>query len=137
MRSLTQRQNAAVKAAQARWLKWIFSTEPADRGRAEEGVRYTYRAGGVPEPEIFLWFDDLMEALLVVEQLSECRESNWMLPPEALRLREDVQRRARTRLGLRTWKQVARAAGPWHSPNRYEEKRHKSIRFTAALPRED
>jgi|HubBroStandDraft_1064217.scaffolds.fasta_scaffold3293191_1 hypothetical protein len=31
---------------------------------AEEGVRRAYRAGGMPEPEIFLWLDDLMEACL-------------------------------------------------------------------------
>jgi hypothetical protein len=98
MRTLTPKQIAAVEAARARWLEWIFSTEPADRDRAEEGVRLTYRAAGVPEPEIFLWFDDLREAMLVTEQLAEYRASNWMLPPESLRLREDVQRRIRTRL---------------------------------------
>src|SRR5438874_11417463 len=102
MRSLSPRQNAAVNAAQARWLEWIFSTEPADRERAEEGVRLTYRAAGVPEPEIFLWFDDLREALLATEQLSERRASNWMLAPESLRLRDDAQQRVQTNLGLPT-----------------------------------
>jgi hypothetical protein len=67
MRSLTPRQNAAVVSAQTRWLNWIFSTIPASREQAEEAVRHTYRAGGVPEPEIFLWFDDLIEAMLVTE----------------------------------------------------------------------
>src|SRR5580704_13782906 len=119
MRTLTPKQLAAVDAARARWLEWIFSTEPADRDRAEEGVRLTYRAAGVPEPEIFLWFDDLREAMLVTEQLAEYRASNWMLPPESLRLREDVQRRIRTRLGLPTWKAVIRAVGQWQSPHRH------------------
>ena len=137
MRSLTPRQNAALKSAQTRWLEWIFSTKPANREQAEEGVRRTYRAAGVPEPEILLWFDDLMEALLVTEQLSDYRESNWKLPPEALRRREEVQRRVRNRLGLRTWKQVVQAAGKWHSPHRYEEKRHKGMRFMVAVPRHD
>ena len=72
MRPLTPRQNAAVISAQTRWLDWIFSTKPADRRLAEEAVRHTYRAGGVPEPEIFLWFDDLIEAMLVTEQLRGC-----------------------------------------------------------------
>jgi hypothetical protein len=58
MRSLTPRQNAALKSAQTRWLTWIFSTKPANREQAEEGVLRTYRAGGVPEPEILLRFDD-------------------------------------------------------------------------------
>src|SRR5260370_16265513 len=93
MRSLTPRQNAALKSAQTRWLEWLFSTKPANRERAEEAVRHTYRAGGVPEPEIFLWFDDLMEALLVTEQFSDHRQFNWKLPPESLRRRKEVQRR--------------------------------------------
>src|SRR5215510_4636796 len=105
MRSLTPRQNAAVISAQTRWLEWIFSIKPADREQAEDAVRHTYRAGGVPEPEIFLWLDDLMEALLVTEQLSAYRDFNWTLPPDSLRRREEVQRRVRNKLGLRTWKQ--------------------------------
>ena len=76
MRLLTPIQNAAVLSAQTRWLGWIFSTEPANREQAEEAVRQTYRAGGVPEPQIFLWFDDLVEALLVREQLSSFRDFN-------------------------------------------------------------
>src|SRR5438309_530243 len=114
MRPLTPRQKAALKSAQARWLEWIFSIDPANREQAEEGIRRTYRAGGVPEPEIFLWFDDFMEALLVAEQLSDYRESNWMLPPDASRRREEVKRRVRNSLGLRTWKQVVHAVGPRH-----------------------
>jgi len=137
MVSLTPRQSAALKSAQTRWLEWIFSTKPANREQAEEGVRRTYRAGGVGEPEIFLWFDDLMEALLAAEQLSDYRELNWMLPPEAMRRREEVQRRVRERLGLRTWKQVVQAAGPWQSPNRYEKKRHKGIGLMVAVPRQE
>jgi hypothetical protein len=137
MRSLTPRQNAALKSAQTRWLEWIFSTKPANREQAEEAVRHTYRAGGVPEPGIFLWSDDLMEALLVTEQLSDYRESDWMLPPESLRRREEMQRRVRNKLGLRTWKQVVQAVGPTQLPNRYEEKRHLGISFMVAVPRED
>jgi hypothetical protein len=137
MRTLTPKQLAAVDAARARWLEWIFSTEPADRDRAEEGVRLTYRAAGAPEPEIFLWFDDLGEALLATEQLSERRASNWMLPPESLRLREDVQQRVQTSLGLPMWEDVVKAVGPWHSPNRYVRKQHNGIGFMVAVPRRD
>lgn len=83
MRLPTPIQNKAVLSAQTRWLGWIFSTEPASREQAEEAVRHTYRAGGVPEAEIFLWFDDLVEALLVREQLSSFRDFNSQLPPES------------------------------------------------------
>jgi len=126
-----------VKSAQTRWLDWIFSTNPANREQAEEGVRYTYRAAGVPEPKIFLWCDDLMEALLVTEQLSGYDESNWMLPPESLQRREELQRRIRHQLGLRAWKQVRRVIGPKQSQNRYESKQHLGIGFMVAVPRED
>src|SRR5258708_23857944 len=100
MRSLTPRQNAALKSAQTRWLEWIFSTKPANREQAEEAVRHTYRAGGVPEPGIFLWSDDLMEALLVTEPLSDYRESDSMLPPASLRRHEDMPQPARNKLRL-------------------------------------
>jgi hypothetical protein len=137
MRCLTARENAAVKRAAARWLEWIYSTEPADREQAEAGVRQTYRAAGVAEPEIFLWFEDLMEALVVTEQLSDFREVNWMLPPEAMPRREEARRRVRDRLGLRTWNQVLRATGTWYSRFRHEEKRHLGLPVMVAAPRED
>lgn len=124
-------------SAQTRWLEWIFSSKPANRVQAEEGVRLTYRAGGVPEPSIFLWFDDLVDALLAIEQLSDYRESNWMLPAEALRRRMDVRRRIRHRLALRTWKQVVQAVGPRHTPDRYEQVAQNGIQWLAAVPRED
>src|SRR2546427_12427496 len=127
MRSLTPRQNAALKVAQHRRLEWIFSTKSANRKQAEEGVRHTYRAGGVPEPAMVLWFDDLIEALLVLEQLSDYRHSNWKLPPESLRRRERVRRQLRNMLGLRTWSQVIHTIGAQHTANRYDERRHKGF----------
>lgn len=137
MRSLTPRQSAALMSAHARWLGWISSSKPANRAQAEEGVRFTYRAGGVPEPRIFLWFDDLPEALLATEQLSDYRESNWMLPAEALRRRMDVRKRIRHRLALRTWKQVVQAVGARHTPGRHEQVAQNGIQWLAAVPRED
>jgi Domain of unknown function (DUF6745) len=137
MRTLTPRQNAAVISAQTRWIDWIFSTKPADRRLAEEAVRHTYRAGGVPEPEIFLWFDDLIEAMLVTEQLSVIRESNWKLPPESLQRREEVQHRACNQLGLRTWEEVVDAVGPEHCANRHETRLHRGVKLSVAVPRND
>jgi len=137
MRSLTPRQNAAVGSAQTRWLDWIFSTKPASREEAEEAVRHTYRAGGVLEPEIFLWFDDLIEAMLVTEQLSSYREFNWKLPPESLQRREEVQRRVCNKLGLGTWEQVVEAVGAEHCANRHETRLHRGIKFRVAVPRND
>ena len=137
MRSLTPRQNAAVISAQTRWIDWIFSTKPADRRLAEEAVRHAYRAGGVHEPEIFLWFDDLIEAMLVTEQLGGYREFNWMLPPESLQCREEVQHRVCNKLGLGTWEQVVVAVGPEHCAHRHETRLHRGVTFRVAVPRND
>jgi hypothetical protein len=41
----------------ARWLTQLKSTEPADRARAEAGVRRMAAAAGFTEPQHFLWFD--------------------------------------------------------------------------------
>ena len=137
MRSLTPIQNAAVLSAQTRWLGWIFSTEQANREQAEEAVRQTYRAGGVPEPEIFLWFDDLVEALLVREQLSSFRDFNSQLPPESLEHREEIQHRVREKLGLQTWDKVVQAVGPEHCRNRHETRQLRGVNFGVAVRRTD
>src|ERR1039458_1931081 len=50
---------------------------------------------------------------------------------------EEVQQRVQTSLGLPTWEDVVKAAGPCHSPNRYVRKQHKGIGFMVAVPRQD
>src|SRR5262245_24384196 len=137
MRFLTPQQNAAVLSAQTRWLEWIFSTKPANREQAEEAVRDTYRFARIPEPRIFLWFDDLMEALLAVEQLTPYRDFNWMLPPGSLWRRKEIQRCVRNKLGLRTWKQVVQVVGPLHRANRSETRQHLGVSIGVAVPCED
>ena len=91
----------------------------------------------MPEPEIFLWFDDLVEALLVREQLSSFRDFNWQLPPESLERREEAQRRVRERLGLRTWDEVVEAVGPEHRRNRHETRQLRGVNFGVAVRRTD
>jgi hypothetical protein len=105
-----------------RWRKEIFSTRSANRKKAEDGVRRTYRAAGLPEPKLLLWFDGLLEAALAAEQLGSWEDLNWRLPPKALRHRQRVQRELRQRLGLRTWRQVVRAAGMDHDRIPIEER---------------
>lgn len=39
------------------WIESLFSTEPADRPRAEAGARALYRALDLEEPQHILWFD--------------------------------------------------------------------------------
>jgi hypothetical protein len=53
------------------WLKHLLSTAPADRRRAEAGVRRLYAAAGFAEPRAFLWFDSPRAASWVVELIAE------------------------------------------------------------------
>src|SRR6201989_2277574 len=53
--SLTPEQTKALVRYRARWTAIRRSTEAADRGAAEEGVRLAYRAAGLSPPARFLW----------------------------------------------------------------------------------
>ena len=46
---------AALSSYRARWAAIRRSTEPADRGAAEEGVRLAYRAAGLKPPARLVW----------------------------------------------------------------------------------
>ena len=120
--TLTTNQERQLKILRDRWLQSIFSTRPANRKKAEEGVRRTYRAAGVRDPELFLWFDGLLEAAIAAEQLGPLSDANWMLSRKALARRTWVQRDLRHRLGLRTWRQVIETIGPRHTRYRSEER---------------
>ncbi len=143
--TLTTEQARELDALRERWLHAVFSTRPANRKKAEDGVRRTYRAAGVKEPELFLWFDGLLEAALAADQLGPGPDVNRMMPPEALRHRKRVQADLRRRLGLRTWRQVVRAIGPEHTHNSNEPREFvvplgatkRSCRMFVAVPRAD
>jgi hypothetical protein len=53
--ALTAQQAAALGTFRARWRAIRRSTEPADRGAAEGGVRLAYRAAGLAPPERMIW----------------------------------------------------------------------------------
>ena len=53
--ALTAEQTKALVRYRTRWTAIRRSTEPADRGAAEEGVRLAYRAAGLSPPVRFLW----------------------------------------------------------------------------------
>jgi hypothetical protein len=53
--ALTSEQTAALGRYRARWAAIRRSTEPADRGAAEEGVRLAYRAAGLAPPGRLVW----------------------------------------------------------------------------------
>jgi hypothetical protein len=53
--TLTQAQRAALVRYRARWAAIRRSTEPADRGAAEDGMRLAYEAAGLKPPARFVW----------------------------------------------------------------------------------
>jgi hypothetical protein len=55
--ALTPAQKAALHRYRARWSAIRRSTEPADRGAAEEGVRLAYGAAGLKPPARMVWCD--------------------------------------------------------------------------------
>ncbi len=142
---LTTTQERQLQVLRRRWLDSIFSIERADRKKAEAGVRRTYTAAGVREPESFIWFDGLLEAAIAAEQLDPLVDINWRLPREALRHRERVRQELRHRLRMRTWRQVIKSIGPEHTPYRHEERLvvntsgigKRVLRMGVAVPRED
>ena len=101
----------------ADWLAQLHSTEPADRPRAEAGVRRLYAAAGFREPQHFLWFDSPFAASWAVALLIAPSHFLW-----GQKLASGLSRDARerfdrtrsalgTRLGLADWNQVLAAAG--------------------------
>jgi hypothetical protein len=67
----------ATPATRVAWLKLLFSTEPADRPRAESGVRDLYAASGFPPPRYFLWFDSPFDAAWAVAMLDAKHDDTW------------------------------------------------------------
>mgnify|MGYP000676856941 FL=1 len=54
---LTPAQAAKIPAFRDEWLSHGLSTQPADRPRAEAGVRLAYEAAGLAPPTTFIWLD--------------------------------------------------------------------------------
>ncbi|WP_405453580.1 hypothetical protein OG350_35185 [Streptomyces achromogenes] len=53
------------------WRAWAASTEPADRRRAEAGVRAAYRAVGLPGPERVVWAGSPCEGVALMRSLPD------------------------------------------------------------------
>lgn len=62
--SLTPEDMKTLEVVREKWLAAGLSTEPADRPRAEAGIRQAYRAANLPEPKIILWCDSPWAAVV-------------------------------------------------------------------------
>ena len=107
---------------QARWLNVLHSTEPADRPRAEAGLRALYSAAGFTAPTHVLWYDSPCAASWALAALvpSNDRVSSQLLTPSVLRAEgRDRLDRARVelaaRVGVGSWAEASAAIGPSRS----------------------
>ncbi|MEV7006937.1 DUF6745 domain-containing protein [Streptosporangium sp. NPDC051022] len=60
----------ALTAATLRWEEVALRTDPADRDRAEEGIRLAYRIGGLAEPERIVWVGSPAEGARIAVRLA-------------------------------------------------------------------
>jgi len=61
----------------SRWLAQLLSTEPADRPRAQAGVRDLYTAAGFEPPRYVFWFDSPFDACWANALLTAPHSSIW------------------------------------------------------------
>ncbi len=109
--ALTAEQTAALDRYRARWLAIRRSTEPADRGAAEEGVRQAYRAVGLPHPDRFVWCESpiaLSHRACAASPADGANVRSQLLD----RTRRRAARLVRKRLGRRLLAEVADAVNP-------------------------
>lgn len=101
----------------AEWLAQLHSTEPADRPRAEAGVRRLYAAARFREPRHFLWFDSPFAASWAVALLAAPSHFLWGqklssgLSRDARERFDQTRSALGARLGIADWNQVLAAAG--------------------------
>ena len=68
--SLTKDQEARMAEFRDKWIAIGLSTEPADRKRAEEGVKLAYAAGGLEPPKEIYWVESPFAGLKKAAELS-------------------------------------------------------------------
>jgi hypothetical protein len=109
--ALTAGQVAALADYRGRWAAIRRSTEPADRGAAEEGVRRAYHAAALQPPIRFVWCDSPVEMFELTRRASRADGANVKF---ALmhRLRRQLAARVGARLHKHMRTAVARAVDP-------------------------
>ncbi|MFI0448600.1 DUF6745 domain-containing protein [Actinomadura sp. 6N118] len=67
---MTGTDMAGTDMAGTDWQAAAFTTDTADRTRAEAGIRAAYKAAGLPEPERFVWVPSPMAGAITAAVLS-------------------------------------------------------------------
>jgi len=55
-----------VEYIRSKWLAIGTNTEPANRAKAEEGIKEAYAAAGMAVPEVFFWYDSPLQAAMAI-----------------------------------------------------------------------
>ncbi|MEU1882519.1 DUF6745 domain-containing protein [Streptosporangium sp. NPDC020072] len=71
--TVTSELSDTLSVAALRWEEVALRTGPADRARAEEGVRLAYRLGGLAEPERIIWAASPAEGAVIAAKLAANR----------------------------------------------------------------
>lgn len=96
---LTDAQTARIPAFRDAWMRAGLSTEPADRPRAEAGVRLAYEAAGLQPPGRIIWLDSPMAGALGAALLAgaaKVQDRVWT----------QVWTQVRDQVGAQVWAQV-------------------------------
>jgi Domain of unknown function (DUF6745) len=109
--ALTPEQTAALGRYRARWAAIRRSTEPADRGAAEEGARLAYRAAGLQPPVRFVWCAGPVALSHVARRVSRADGPN-VKATVVDRLRRRVAASVRRRVAARMQASVESAVNP-------------------------
>jgi hypothetical protein len=109
--TLNADQTAALGRYQARWAAIRRSTEPADRGAAEEGVRLAYRAAGLDPPARLVWCDSPV-ALLQNARRPSRADGPHVGSRVVGRLCRQVSTRIRSRIDGRIWALIEGQVNP-------------------------
>jgi hypothetical protein len=110
-KALTTEQTAALRDYRARWAVIRRSTEPADRGAAEEGVRLAYHAAGLKPPTRVVWCDSPVALFELARRASRADGANVKFA-FLRRMQRQLAARVGTRLHKRVLAAIGRAVNP-------------------------
>ena len=102
---LTEEQTARFSEFREQWLEIGLSTEPADRPRAEAGVKLAYKAAGLKPPSLVIWLDSPMAGAMGAALLrGETKVGK--------RVWDQVRDQVRAQVGAQVWDQVRAQVWP-------------------------
>ena len=90
-----------------KWIKAGLSTEPADRPRAEAGVRLAYETAGLAAPETIIWLDSPAAGVVGASLLAEADTVGPVVIREVwAQVGADVDAEMREQLPTADWQQL-------------------------------